>query len=587
MTAKKIATEIRFGGSIDASLRRSTDKWQRSLDKIADSGKRAQAELKKLEKKARGADKSSAAYTKLQKKIDRATRAVDKAAGEQKKLVKEYGRHKRAADKATRASQRLGDSARSTMGRVDRLAGSIQTAFVGAFTGAVAGMGGLLAHTAQWGRQVQLTADTIGATPESVQRIQAAFSAVGVDAETTNDALVDISERLGEAATDTDSSPFKSLRDGLGMSASQIAALNDMSADAQVEALIRATQGMDAGQANFRLREILGDEAARGVMQYRELGADAFRERIGSAHAVDIAKLNELNAKFTELMQRGQTLAAEFFTPIVDAVLGLVGDGDTNMDDLARSAHELGEDIAEWVPKIADMAKRFFEAVGGVDGIVTGLKLMGGLVVFSKIVSLGAGLASALRTAQALVTVIKGGSIASGLASMLGLGGSAAAASTAAATGTAAAAASGTAAAGAGTAAAGAGAAGAAGASGLAAAALPVAVGAAAVAAGAVIKDFWIDDVASGERSFAGESGMSGVLAELGNAIVYAFADDDPATSGSERAQSAAGVEGSGGGSTSTTTSTTNNTVHATFNVTSEVSNVEEAADQLERRMRS
>lgn len=443
---QQYSAEIKFGGSIDASLRQSLDTWQQQFESIGAAGKAFEAQVRDLEKQLKKASDAgdTTAFKRLEQDLHKAERGARQAGAAQRFLVGQYALHKQAAadaaDKAeevAKAEKKLADAAKEAADKQERLADAFRHAaaerFLDTMGGivdmigeAVRGMAELGMSTAEWGVNVNRTATTVGATPEAVQRIQQAFAAAGVDAQTTNDALVDISERIGEGATDRDSTPAQALR-RLGLDPTQ---LNRQSADSQIEELIRATQGQSAGEANFVLRDILGDEAARAIMALRTEGSGAFRDRIDNAVTVDTAELERFSRMMTTLMTNAQLVAAEFFSPIMEAFSDELGDGALDMRSLTEQAGRLGDSVAEAVPHIVDLAEWVSRTFGGLEGMATGLAgiaAVGGLAsvatnVFS-IVQGVRGMIAAVRVAQGVAAsgaLAEGAGAAAGAASAAG-----------------------------------------------------------------------------------------------------------------------------------------------------------------------
>lgn len=574
---QQYAAEIKFGGSIEASLRASVDTWQQQFEQIGAAGKQFEQQMRAIERQMGRTAKDSSAFGKLEKDLEEATSGARRAAAAQQFLVGKYALHKREAREAAEAEERLTAEAKQAAAAQERLAEEAKKTaeklgaklareaeraadkqerladafrhaaaeqFLGTMDGIVdrlfdagRGMAELMMRTSEWGVAVGRTAQTVGATPATVQRLQQAFAAAGVDAETTNDALVDISERIGEGASDRQSTPAQALR-RLGLDPEQ---LNRQSADSQVEELIRATQGLTAGESNFVLRDILGDEAARALLALRTEGADAFRGRVDNAVTVDTASLERFSRMMTTLMTNAQLLAAEFFGPIAAAFSDTLGDGQLDMAELARHARSLGESAAEWVPPLVEAGKAIFEMLGGLEGTVETVAAIG---AGAGVVAFGAKIWSVVTAVQALR--------AAWVASR-----AAAAAATAAQVGTAAASA--------GSAAAGAG--GLVAQSGRLAAAFGLLlgpVGLLAAGIGAAVAAFTLegpegDTLAEGMGSFWGDvfSGETDLFGELGDAIDHVTgADDVPA---SVRDGAAAARQAAGDSAPSSTTTSTDN----------------------------
>lgn len=574
---QQYSAEIKFGGSIEASLRQSLDAWQQQFDHIGSAGKAFEAQMRDLEQQMKKASAAgdTGAFKRLEQDLEKASRGARQAGAAQRFLVGQYGLHKQAAaDAAAKAEEvadaekKLAASAKDAADKQERLADAFRHAAADGFMRtmdgivdkigeAVSAMGELALSTAEWGVSVNRTAVTVGATPEAVQRIQQAFAAAGVDAETTNDALVDISERIGEGATDRDSTPAQALR-RLGLDPNQ---LNRQSADSQIEELIRATQGKTAGEANFVLRDILGDEAARAIMALRTEGSGAFRGRVDNAVTVDTAELERFSRMMTQLMTNAQLLAAEFFSPIMEAFTDELGAGELDMHNLAEQAARLGESVAKAVPHIIDLAEWVSRTFGGLEGMATGLAgiaAVGGLAsVATKVYSIVTGVQGLIAAVRVAQGVAAAGAVAEGASAAAGAGGLAATSGRLA--------------------------------TAFGALLSPIGLAAAALAGLAVgftvdnpegrdLLDFW------GDAWNGAWSGDGHVLADVADGIRYVTGNDPseslPASvrEGASAARTAAGDPTGGGGSSTTTT---NNEDNRQFNIAITVADADATEAQL------
>lgn len=444
---QQYSAEIKFGGSIEASLKASLDTWQQQFEEVNKAGRAFEAQMRDLDKQLKKAAESgdADAFRRLEKEMQKAERGARQAGAAQRFLVGQFALHKREAEdaavaekklaeeaeRAAKAEKKLADETKKAAEKQESLAAAWRHAAAEGFLRtvdsiidrlgeAIAQMGELAMSTAEWGVAINRTAVTVGATPAAVQRIQQAFAAAGVDAETTNDALVDISERIGEGAADRQSTPAQALR-RLGLDPAQ---LNRQSADSQIEELIRATQGKSAGEANFILRDILGDEAARALLALRTEGAGAFRGRVDNAVTVDTVQLERFSRMMTQLMTNAQLLAAEFFSPIMAAFSDGLGDGAVDMRDLAAQARRLGEAVAKAVPHIIDMAEWFSRSFGGLEGIVSKLAALGAIgglaSVAIKIYSIAEGIKGMVTAIRVARGVAAAGAAAEGAGAAVG-----------------------------------------------------------------------------------------------------------------------------------------------------------------------
>lgn len=572
---QQYSAEIKFGGTIDASLRQSLDTWQQQFEAIGSAGQAFETQIRDLEKQLKKASDAGdgASFKRLEQDLHKAEKGARQAGAAQRFLVGQYALHKQEAEELAEAEKKLAAAAKKAADKQESLAEAFRHAAADGFLRtmdgivdkigeAVRAMAELAMGTAEWGVSVNRTAVTVGATPEAVQRIQQAFAAAGVDAQTSNDALVDISERIGEGATDRDSTPAQALR-RLGLDPEQ---LNRQSADSQIEELIRATQGRSAGEANFVLRDILGDEAARAIMALRTEGSTAFRGRVDNAVTVDTAELERFSRMMTELMTNAQLLAASFFSPIMEAFSDELGDGSLDMQNLTEQAGRLGDSVAKAVPHIIDLAEWVSRTFGGLEGMAQGLAgiaAVGGLAsVATKVYSIVTGVRALIAAGQAARGVAAVGAVAEGAGAAAGAAG---------------------------------------GAGGLAAVSArvasafgllltPLGLVAAALASVAAIytvespegntmADFWGDAF----------SGKSDVLGELADGFRYITGNDGPSEElpasvreGGRAARTAAGDETVGGGGA--TTNTTNTTDNRQYNIAITVADAAATEDEIRRR---
>jgi hypothetical protein len=307
--------------------------------------------------------------------------------------------------RTSRKMKQVGDEADDSGDKL-QTAGQVGAAAVGAIsaavTGAVAGMGALVAKTAEYAKQVDNAAEQSGVGAERIQEIAFAAERVsGVRFDTVRDGLKELALRSAEAAEGTGEAQEAFKRLGISQQFLQNATTSEIFSRVQQE-----MKGLTKQQRILTTEQVFGGEAGEKFAEVMGLSADEMSQLAKQARAsgkvlssTQVAALERARASWqsltSEVVGFGRQLAARFAPAVRQEVIPAL----RSMFSTVRSAINV-------LTSMSDTTKGTIVLITGLTAAVSaGLAIWGAWpAIVAGVSAAFSGLATAATTAWAAVT---------------------------------------------------------------------------------------------------------------------------------------------------------------------------------------
>jgi hypothetical protein len=307
--------------------------------------------------------------------------------------------------RTSRKMKQVGDEANDSGDKL-QTAGQVGAAAVGAIsaavTGAVAGMGALVAKTAEYAKQVDNAAEQSGVGAERIQEIAFAAERVsGVQFDTVRDGLKELALRSAEAAEGTGEAQEAFKRLGISQQFLQNATTSEIFSRVQKE-----MKGLTKQQRILTTEQVFGGEAGEKFAEVMGLSADEMNRLAKQARAsgkvlssTQVAALERARASWqsltSEVVGFGRQLAARFAPAVRQEVIPAL----RSMFSTVRSAINV-------LTSMSDTTKGTIVLITGLTAAVSaGLAIWGSWpAIVAGVSAAFSGLATAATTAWAAVT---------------------------------------------------------------------------------------------------------------------------------------------------------------------------------------
>jgi hypothetical protein len=307
--------------------------------------------------------------------------------------------------RTSRKMKQVGDEADDSGDKL-QTAGQVGAAAVGAIsaavTGAVAGMGALVAKTAEYAKQVDNAAEQSGVGAERIQEIAFAAERVsGVRFDTVRDGLKELALRSAEAAEGTGEAQEAFKRLGISQQFLQNATTSEIFSRVQQE-----MKGLTKQQRILTTEQVFGGEAGEKFAEVMGLSADEMNRLAKQARAsgkvlssTQVSALERARASWqsltSEVVGFGRQLAARFAPAMRQEVIPAL----RSMFSTVRSAINV-------LTSMSDTTKGTIVLITGLTAAVSaGLAIWGSWpAIVAGVSAAFSGLATAATTAWAAVT---------------------------------------------------------------------------------------------------------------------------------------------------------------------------------------
>ena len=275
----------------------------------------------------------------------------------------------RRLDVILRARDRASKTLAKLRSGFTRLAKVVSTFGVATGAAAAGGLALLAKRQADVIAQTQRVAQRIGATTEAMSGLQFAARQTGVQVDEFQDAMQEMTQRVGEAAAEMQGEAFEAL-DRLGLSAERLVRLRPSQQFKEIADAIKELP--TRGQQAFAIDQIFGGDAGRrmiNLLQRGSTGIDRLVQKARDMNATfnrfDAKKVIEMNRAFSRLRSVIAAVGREIAIKLSGPLQTLATEAQLLIGDIGKSVANLFSSIITGASQMLRQVVSFFKTNSG------------------------------------------------------------------------------------------------------------------------------------------------------------------------------------------------------------------------------